>query len=83
MNCICLSNCTSSLNFSDILQKFPCCFWICIAVIVILIVAIVFVIDRCHNRAYKESLIEMCMWKSKTYLELEELLKVINRINKS
>ena len=83
MSCIYLCNCTySSLNFLEVVQKIPCSFWICISVIAILIIAIVFVIDRCHNRAYKESLIEMCMWKSKTHLDLEELLKMINRINK-
>ena len=82
MNCIYLCNCFSSLSFLDIIQKFPYYFWMCITVIVILIIAIVLVIGRCHNRAYKESLIEMCMWKSKTHLDLDEMLKIISKINK-
>lgn len=86
MNCIYLCNCISSLNLFDIVPNLPCCLWICIAVIIILIlvflITVVIVVGRCHKRAYKESLIEMCMWKSKTHVDFDDMLKMISENNK-
>ena len=83
MSQIFLCNCTSSLDLIDVVQNLPCYLWICISIIVILIlvllITLAIVLCICHRRSYKESLVEMCIWKSRKNTELDDMLKIINK----
>ena len=78
-----LCNCNSSLDLIDVVQNLPCDLWMCISIIVILIlvllITLAIVLCLCHKRTYKEMLIEMCMWKSKTHTDLDDMLRVISK----